>query len=825
MSKDVIKTFLRLTPNFTEETITGEVRIQVNLIDSTQTVVLNSKMTEISDVKVNHNLDNVLKGFEIKSEQDELILTLNNEIKDYIEIAINFTSKINNEFFAFYKANVHENNSYLLVTHCAYGETRRAFPCFDDPQLKSVFELELVINSNLLAVFNTEVKSEKILGEGKKLLVFEPTPKMPPDILFFGIGDLDILEKTKDGKKFRFIAEKPKATNYGSFALDSLADAFTVSQKYFQYPYPLTKLDLVALDRAYNVAMENWGAISILEPLSLVLDITTNERKDSMQMIISHEVSHQWFGDLVSPTNFKKYIWLNESFATYFGYKTLKENYPLRNVWEKFLKDEFIEAQLRDSLYCSVPIELPGDSIQAIDIVSIPIIYKKGACIIRQLDNFVGFEKFRDGIRAYIEKYAYTNATSEDLWNTLELAVALPIKDFMMSWVSQAGFPWIETSIKGTKLRLTQKRFLYIDQENDQKWLIPISITIYQPENQYSIEVLLDDYTKEITLDHEFNQDTMYFFINETAYGFYHVFYDQKNLNLIMKHKDTLNPTQKYILVTDYFSFIYARKSSIRDYINIILTFKEDINYLLVTTILTHLRYLSIHLNNELFENVKKEANGYLQSILNIVGLEQTDKDTNEILEIRSSMINLLYEYRFPNIVDFAIKNYNKVISNEKIDPSLISSSLNISAKELGEIEILIDKYMNEKREEMKLKYISAIANCKYKENSPVFDFCLNRVHNRHIENLIGTLSYNKTFNKNLLPFVIKNLDFFTSKNFNIQQTIFYMSVINSKDNRQNIAKFMTELAEKHPEHKKMLELAKEENSVYYNLYELKSIN
>lgn len=825
MNIDVFKTFLRLRPNLKEEKISGEVKITVDLMNSSDTIILNAKAIEILEIKVHQNSENILKTYELNTEKDELLLTLIHEINSVAEIEISFTSLINKDFNAFYKANVQENGDCLLVTHCAYGETRRAFPCFDNPTSKSIFELELIINNNLQAVFNTDIKSEQQFDETNKLITFHPTPKMPPDILFLGMGNLDFLEKTIEGKKFRFVAEKPKATNNGSFALESLAEAFKVSQDYFQYPYPMSKLDLFALDRSYDGAMENWGAISILEHISLVFDITTNERKDLSQMIISHEVSHQWFGDLVSPTNFKKYIWLNESFATYFGYKILNEIYSTKPIWERFLKDQYIDAQLRDSFLCTVPIELPGDSIQAIDIVSTPIIYNKGASIIRQLDNFVGYETFRDGIRTYIEKYAYANATSEDLWTTLESTSQLPIKDFMISWVNQAGHPWIKATISHNTINLTQEKFSFIVQNNSQKWLIPITCKIYTKNSTKSITVLVDDFTKDIVLEKALNTTDDFYFINENAYGFYHVLYDQDNLKMILKNKDRLSATQKFILVTDYFAFFMANKTSLQDYFNIILTFKEDLSYLLVITILKHLRGLKIHLNNKFFEKVGEEGRKYLKAISSKIDLTNTEKDSNEIMEIRGLMVDLMYDYGLKDVTEIFLANYNKIIKNEQIHPSLIQSSLNIGAKHLAEINTLIEKYIQENREEMKMRYLVAISAIAYDETNTVFEFCLTKLNDRHFPFLISALARNNTYNKVLFEFLEENMELISSKNYFDQERIYYSILVNSKVDLSKVKELVASIRDKRKEYEKVLQLAEEECTVYHKFYELNSLS
>lgn len=821
MSLEVQTTFLHLEPNLQTNEIHGTTNISISLLEPTNKIILHSKLITIKELSILKNEDNILDSFTIDENNDFLVLTLLKETSGKLAIKISFISKINDYAFGFYKSNEKTKGDYLLVTQFYETEARRAFPCFDLPNYKSIFNAEIVIDQDQDVIFNTEVLKEENLENGKKLVQFEPTPRMPTAILFFGIGKLDIIETVQNGIKFRFIAEPPKATKYGSFALQTLYLSFNASQSFFKYPYPFSKLDLFATANASGGAMENWGAISIIEPVSLYYENLTNlSSQDYIQVTIAHEVAHQWFGDLVSPTSYKKYIWLNETFATYFGHRTIKEIFPEKMVWEKFLLDNYIRAMNRDSFSHSVPIELQGDSTEAIDLMSAPIVYSKGAVIIRQLANYIGPDNFRDGLRLYIDKYAYKNATSTDLWNILEEQSKLPVTRLMKSWVNQGGYPILRTSLENDKLSIEQERFLFFNQKNSQKWIIPTELSVFKDDKSQTFDILIEDLEFEKHL--EFDPENSYYFINEKAIGFYHVFYDEQNLTRMLENSTKLTPNQKFILVNDYFDFFKANQIPLKTYFDIILSFKDEMNYLVVNTVVQQLQMLHLYVNDELFDQIKPLGRKYLQSILEVVKLDQQEKEDEEYSEIRSKMILPLYLYEREGIIEFGIKNYQKILANERVDPNIIAGCLQIGAQELGEVDKLMQKYVEEEKEEMRDKYLLALTWIN--DSNRILEFSLHQLLERHIRRFFSYLWGNKKYKTILFSYLKENLNYFFQKNYIIQQSILYAILPTSKVQKSELLEFCKFLKEKYPAHLKILDLITEEIDLYQRLNALESI-
>jgi aminopeptidase N len=233
-----------------------------------------------------------------------------------------------------------------------------------------------------------------------------------------------------------------------SSAGPSAARPWQYGEDYYAIDYPLTKMDLIAVPDFAFGAMENWGAITFRE--NLLLNDTRGDIAGAQARIcevIAHEITHQWFGNLVTPEEWK-YLWLNESFATYFGYGMVDHHYPAWEIWHQFVRSQTETALTRDALHETFAIEMPGDAQVAITTSTAPIIYSKGGSILRQLEAWIGSDHFKAGLRRYLTQFAYGCAASHHLWESLSASSGMPVADLMRNWVTQPGFPVITADRK-----------------------------------------------------------------------------------------------------------------------------------------------------------------------------------------------------------------------------------------------------------------------------------------------------------------------------------------------------------------------------------------
>jgi len=573
---------VHLEPNFDDFLVKGEVDIEIMLKKPTSEIILNVNDLAIWKCIVQiPSKDESLTVFKMNPQKQELTLELEETVEGSIHIKVEFQGKINDSLVGFYRSKytVEKETRYLAVTQFEETYARQAFPCFDHPSKKAVFDIKFTIDEELSAIANTPIREEKLLENSKKLVIFESTPKMSSYLLFFGIGEFEFIEKQYQDVLHR-VATPPGMTQYADFALDFSRKSQQFGEDYTGVKYPLGKMDQLAISDFAFGAMENWGAITYRENLLLVYPgITSSAELERIAEVIAHEWAHQWFGNLVSPKDWK-YIWLNESFATLFGYAITDHYHPEWSIWEQFLSYEINAAMERDSLINTFPIELPGKGDEVkITASTAPIIYDKGAAVLQMMRGYLGEEKFKKGIHHFLTRYQYECAVSDDYWDAFEEATNEPFKEIMSNWVHQAGYPVIEVQRNGYVITLTQSRFTYNPYESNQTWIIPITIAIYDQNHNKTIERIL---MKEKSIDFTLPEQSFAFKVNNEQTGFYRVKYSQEDLNnlgeLVLNKK--LSPSDRYGLQNDIYAFLRRGDYSIGEYIDFLKFYEAEDAYL-----------------------------------------------------------------------------------------------------------------------------------------------------------------------------------------------------------------------------------------------------
>jgi puromycin-sensitive aminopeptidase len=262
-----------------------------------------------------------------------------------------------------------------------------------------------------------DVKEEKLLseseGETMKLVSFHTTPVMSTYLVAIAVCDFDHIEKqTKDHVRVRVYTQKDNI-HQAHFALDSAVKILEWYAEYFAIPYPLPKLDMIAIPDFAAGAMENWGLVTYRQ-VSLLYDPqhSTTKVMQHIAYIVAHELAHQWFGNLVT-MEWWTHLWLNEGFATWVGWRAVDHLFPEWHIWTHFITTETNRGLELDSLKSSHPIEVDVSRATEIDEIFDAISYAKGACVIRMLVFYLGEEGFQKGVRAYLETYQYSNALTQ----------------------------------------------------------------------------------------------------------------------------------------------------------------------------------------------------------------------------------------------------------------------------------------------------------------------------------------------------------------------------------------------------------------------------
>jgi aminopeptidase N len=375
----------------------------------------------------------------------------------------------------------------LIATQFESHYAREAFPCVDEPEAKATFDLTLTSPAAELVIANTPVKSEIISGD-LKTTVFETSPKMSTYLLAFAYGEMGFLEaKTKDGVIVRTYATPDNVANT-AFALETAVKTLEFFEDYFGVKYPLPKLDMAALPDFSAGAMENWGLITYREVAMLYDEASSSiETKQYIAMVVAHEISHQWFGNLVTMKWWDD-LWLNESFANMMEYRAVDALYPEWDIWEQFVSHEEASAKRRDSLQDVQSIQTKVTHPDQISTIFDPsIVYAKGGSVLYMLLNYLGEDAFRAGLTVYFGTHAYGNTVATDLWASLSQVSEQDVGSFMHDWINRPGFPIVSVDWKpgAAEAALAQRRFLSDPSavaENDKPWQVPLASTIVLDE-------------------------------------------------------------------------------------------------------------------------------------------------------------------------------------------------------------------------------------------------------------------------------------------------------------------------------------------------------
>src|SRR3989344_1781833 len=293
----------------------GSVQIKATIEKPTNNIVLNAKSIEIKTATICIGTQCLLPKLKKDDESETIVLENPKPIKGDIEINIEFSGIISEDLAGIYRSTYEHKGrkEYLITTQCEAPYARRIFPCFDEPGKKATFDISVVIEKHLEAISNMSIKSEQI-EKSKKTVQFKTTPKMSTYLFYLGIGDFEFAEDKYKDTIIRVVTTPGKTKN-AKFALEHAKKYLEYFENYSEIPYPLEKLDLIAVPDFTVAGMENWGAITFRELILLIDEEKSSAaRKKISAEVISHELWHQWSGDLVT-MDWWNDLWLNESFA------------------------------------------------------------------------------------------------------------------------------------------------------------------------------------------------------------------------------------------------------------------------------------------------------------------------------------------------------------------------------------------------------------------------------------------------------------------------------------------------------------------------------
>jgi puromycin-sensitive aminopeptidase len=572
---------LTIEPDFVAASFVGHEAINVRVREPVDEILLNAVELEIQEAYLTDGSGARQEGVvTLEAEVERARISFERLVSagDWI-LHLRFSGSFNDRLRGFYRTGSRGDGGTEQVmgaTQFQATDARRAFPCWDEPDFKAAFSVTLIVEPGMCTISNGQVSGETPLAAGKRAVAFAETPPISTYLVAFFVGPLAVTDPVMvNGIPLRIarLASAPTSTDVavdvGTFALRFFAE-------YFGIPYPGTKLDIVAVPDLAAGGMENFGAISITES-DVLIDATSSSRRDlqSTATVVAHEISHQWFGDLVT-MRWWDGLWLNEAFATLMQTLAVDAYRPDWHVWDGFgvSRAEALEA---DALASSHPIEYAIRAPEEVEGIFDVITYQKGGSVLRMLEQHLGPTTFRQGVSHYLRAHSYGNTETADLWDAIEAATGRPTREMMESWVSQPGFPNVTVDIDrtGRLLTLTQRRFSYLpdSSESTARWQIPITLRVGGQQGAQTRSVLLDQPSATVQLP----ADTDWVVANAGGHGFYRVRYAPELLHRVTKNlQQTLSVVERFNLVSDTWASVVAGLTPLEDVVELAKLFGEE---------------------------------------------------------------------------------------------------------------------------------------------------------------------------------------------------------------------------------------------------------
>lgn len=649
-------------------------------------------------------------------------------------IEIEYRGKISDKLVGLYKAAY--EGGYVASSQFEAASARRMLPCVDHPAYKAVFKLAVKADKSLDVISNTPVALSKTEGE-KRVVQFRETPAMSTYLLYLGIGKFEEVREKHNGIEY-VVATVPGKTYGTRFPLDVARGSVEFFEKYFGIKYVLPKLHLIGVPEFAAGAMENWGAITFRE-IALLVDKDSSVRiKKQVLDTIAHEVSHQWFGNLVTMKWWDD-LWLNESFATFMAAKADAAMFPKWKTWEEFIRLDTAGALIRDSILSTHPIEVKVNSPTEIEEVFDDISYGKGASVIRMLEAYTGEEDFMKGVRVYLQKYKYSNAAGSDLWTAIEEASKSQAKRIMSDWIRKPGYPVLTVSLKGHKLSIQQERFLLSGKADKTIWPVPITMKL----NQATKKLLMDK--EEELLEVPAGVDSVKLNLDQT--GFYRVHYDGLYDRV---WKTEMSPLDRYGIISDAYAFALQGRTKFDEYLALVERYVDEDEYLPAYEVSDQLGALYVLAPDRITSISRRYHSVQLERLTT-----KTDENSVALRGVVAGRLSYVDD-------EYARRTGSQFTEYESVEPDMKSAVVTAYARSTREFDTLLKNYKNRSSEEEKGRFLAALTS--YNDPSLIsraLELAISgEVKKQHVMNLLFGATRNPTARDVTWKWITENIDF-----------------------------------------------------------------
>ncbi|MFQ5587475.1 MAG: M1 family metallopeptidase [Nitrospiria bacterium] len=699
---------LRVCPE--EKTFSGTVLIDLKVEAPAASITLHALDLEIADASINAQSCRVALNPEAETITVQSLAPIPAGAS---LLSLSFSGVLNRQMRGLYET-VAQGETYAF-TQFQSTDARRMFPCFDEPALKACFRLIVTVPAALQALSNMPVVEERIKGALKRI-VFRETPVMSTYLLALAVARLEKTE-SQVGEIEVAVWTLPGETALGRFALKVTAAVLPLLNTYFDFPCPTPKLDLVSVPDFAMGAMENWGAVFFRDSC-LLLDesLSSTETRRRVADVITHEIVHQWFGNLVT-MDWWDDLWLNESFAMWLACKIVDQWRPEWRFWEAFQQGKSVPLEL-DALENSRAIHSEVRTAAEIEEIFDVLTYEKGGACLRMIEQFLGEDTFRDGIRVYMKRHQYQNASASDLWAILEEISGQPVSEIAKDWFSRPGFPMITLSCaEGNpgRLVLTQERFWAEDETKDAAppWSVPVMLRYHDDAGVQVERVLLKEKQRVIQLSAQGTVQWVYGNAGES--GFYRTNYDPRLVQrLTAAASEHFSPTEKIGLLDNLWALCRRGDLPLGFFMETLRRFQGDETRVMVSDVCGYLEILSQQI-------VQPEDRGrfsdfvhqLLHPIWRKTGWDADPGDDDERRLMRADLLWTLGAVaQDEEILSELPRRQMRYLSRpQSLDPTLVTSLLRLCARSDGgsRFEQFLEKFEKSKTPEIRDQYLRAL--------------------------------------------------------------------------------------------------------------------
>jgi aminopeptidase N len=667
---------LVLEPDLEAATFAGSETVTLEVVEPVDEIVLNAVDLDVGPGRLEGpggTLEISTIRLDPESERAHLLLSGTAEPGVWT-LHLEFRGRLSDQLQGFYRSTYTDDAGVtrtIATTQFESTDARRAFPCWDEPDLKAVFGVTLVVDDDVLAISNGPEIGREPAGDGRVRVRFADTMEMSTYLVAFVVGPLEATRPVDvDGVPLR-IVYRPGKAGLSAFAAEVGAFSLRFFADYYAIPYPDAKMDMVGLPDFAQGAMENLGCVTYRESLLLVdPDNATQPELATVADVIAHELAHMWFGDLVT-MRWWNGIWLNEAFATLMELLAVDAYRPDWERWSQFLRSRAIAFEvdaLQSTRSIEYPVRSPDDASGMFDILT----YTKGAAVLRMLEQYLGAERFRDGIRRYLDEHRFGNTETHDLWDAIEKATGEPVRRIMDGWIWQGGYPLVSARLRKGKVELGQRRYLISGEDDDTVWDVPLLVRTSEGTEPVLIE------PGGVSIPAPGDGQVV---VNAGVHAFVRVEYDDELLGRLTSDLRSLSTDERTQLVDDTWAAVIAGRRSAVDFCRFAESFADETELPVWQSLLQGLAWCERFLTDGPREHFRSWIRGLLWPAIERIGWEPREGERDLDKPLRGALMTALGVLGAdPQAFGMAMEIERESRGDGQVDPSLAAASVAIVA-------------------------------------------------------------------------------------------------------------------------------------------------